>query len=45
MWNLRSPFWIRFLRLKGQNAEPKYDPRGDIDQSDDNGKEFALIYR
>jgi len=39
-----SPFWIRYLRLKGQNTEPKYDFRGDIDQSDERGKECALVY-
>lgn len=39
-----SPFWIRYLRLKGQNAEPKYNSRGDIDQSEDRGRECALVY-
>lgn len=40
-----TPFWVKFLRLKGQNAEPKYDARGDIDQADDKGKECAMIYK
>ena len=39
-----TPFWIQYLRLKGQNSEPKYDGRGDIDQSDEKGKECALVY-
>eukprot|EP01022_Parablepharisma_sp_SALTPOND_P021175 TRINITY_DN4091_c0_g1_i1.p1 TRINITY_DN4091_c0_g1~~TRINITY_DN4091_c0_g1_i1.p1 ORF type:complete len:737 (+),score=121.52 TRINITY_DN4091_c0_g1_i1:1031-3241(+) len=39
------PFWVKFLRLKGQNAEPKYDARGDIDQSEDKGKECAMVYK
>ena len=39
-----SNFWIKYLRLKGQNHEPKYDSRGDIDQSDDKGKECAEVH-
>jgi len=39
-----TPFWIRYLRLKGQNTDPKYDTRGDIDQNDEKGKECAQVY-
>ena len=42
---LISPFWIRYLRLRGQNWEPKYDTRGEIDPSDDKGKESGLVYK
>ncbi len=38
------PFWVRYLRLRGQSSEPHYDARGDIDQTDDKGKECALVY-
>ena len=40
-----TPFWIKYLRLKGQNLEPKYDSRGDINQDDNKGKECAAVYR
>ena len=40
-----TSFWINHLRLKGQNTEPKYDSRGDIDTSDSRGKECAAIYK
>jgi hypothetical protein len=31
--------------LRGQNNEPKYDSRGDIDQSDEKGRECAQVYK
>jgi hypothetical protein len=40
-----TPFWINHLKLKGQNAEPKYDSRGDIDASDPRGKECRAVYK
>ena len=39
-----TPFWINYLRLKGQNDTPKYDDRGEIKSSNDKGKECALVY-
>jgi len=40
-----TPFWVRYLRLRGQNSEPKYDSRGDIDIGDEKGKEAMLVYK
>jgi len=38
-----TPFYIHSLRLRGQNNEPKYDNRGDIDQSNTKGKECFKV--
>eukprot|EP00826_Nyctotherus_ovalis_P047159 TRINITY_DN5388_c0_g1_i5.p1 TRINITY_DN5388_c0_g1~~TRINITY_DN5388_c0_g1_i5.p1 ORF type:complete len:159 (-),score=47.95 TRINITY_DN5388_c0_g1_i5:597-1052(-) len=38
-----TPFSVRYLKLKGQNEEPRYDSRGDIDQSDVKGQECATV--
>jgi len=40
-----TDFWVKYLRLKGQNLEPKYDARGDIDLSNDVGKECSEVYK
>eukprot|EP00826_Nyctotherus_ovalis_P021100 TRINITY_DN16742_c0_g1_i4.p2 TRINITY_DN16742_c0_g1~~TRINITY_DN16742_c0_g1_i4.p2 ORF type:complete len:144 (+),score=38.42 TRINITY_DN16742_c0_g1_i4:73-504(+) len=40
-----TPFWLRYLRLKGQRMEPKYDGKGDIDEEDERGKECAAVYK
>jgi hypothetical protein len=40
-----TPFWINHLRLKGQNAEPKYDSIGDIDTTEPRGKECKAVYK
>ena len=39
-----SNFWVNYLRLKGQNEEPQYNSRGEIDQSTDKGKECTEVY-
>ena len=36
---------MNYLRLRGQNLEPEYDSRGDIDQIDPKGKECMIVYR
>ena len=38
-------FWVKYLRVRGQNSEPNYDVRGDIDQSDSKGKECMIVYK
>eukprot|EP01022_Parablepharisma_sp_SALTPOND_P032753 TRINITY_DN862_c0_g1_i1.p1 TRINITY_DN862_c0_g1~~TRINITY_DN862_c0_g1_i1.p1 ORF type:complete len:1032 (-),score=96.55 TRINITY_DN862_c0_g1_i1:76-3171(-) len=40
-----SNFWIRYLRLRGQNLEPKYDARGEFDPSSERSKECAHTYK
>jgi hypothetical protein len=40
-----TDFWVKYLRLKGQNIEPRYDARGDIDLFNDKGKECSEVYK
>jgi len=39
-----TPFWIRYLRLKGLNPELKYDEKGDFDKTTERGKHHAAIH-
>jgi len=39
-----TPFWLRYLRLKGQKMEPGYDDKGNISQVDERGRECAAVY-